>query len=380
MVRVDMDILRTEEKCKMSVLDTAKYFLHHAGEMTAMKLEKLVYYCQAWSLAWDGAPLLKRTSKLKLPPKWSFAKMDIEHQEWGLLATTVNACKRGLKAVCNGGILGLCQFDKSGFAKPIQCGEKFMTNREMMEIAMRQSAEDMGCREEDFKTNRNVVFPLKLGKNSRKYLKKPITCNFVSYGNNIAAASIPETLEIVSEYIGKFEFYHCFEAPNMHWLNERLFEKGHKICFMAEYYLPDISRIQVLSCAYKTRILEQEDFGDLYLPEWSNALCKDRKHLDVLGVGAYDGNILVGLAACSADCKDMWQIGVDVLPKYRRQGIASVLTSTLTKEIINRDKVPFYCTAWSNIRSVRNAIKSGFVPAWVEMTAKPTNIVDEMNL
>ena len=43
-----------------------------------------------------------------------------------------------------------------------------------------------------------------------------------------------------------------FEAPNMHWLNERLFEKGHKICFMAEYYLPDISRIQVLSCAYKT--------------------------------------------------------------------------------------------------------------------------------
>ena len=76
----------------------------------------------------------------------------------------------------------------------------------------------------------------------------------------------------------------------------------------------------------------------------------------------------------------MRQIGVDVLPKYGRQGIASVLTSTLTKEIINRDKVPFYCTAWSNIRSVRNAIKSGFVPAWVEMTAKPTNIVDEMNL
>ena len=63
-------------------------------------------------------------------------------------------------------------FDKSGFAKPIQCGEKFMTNREMMEIAMRQSAEDMGCREEDFKTNRNVVFPLKLGKNARKYLKE----------------------------------------------------------------------------------------------------------------------------------------------------------------------------------------------------------------
>ena len=28
-----------------------------------------------------------------------------------------------------------------------------MTNREMMEIAMRQSAEDMGCRVEDFKAD-----------------------------------------------------------------------------------------------------------------------------------------------------------------------------------------------------------------------------------
>ena len=26
---------------------------------------------------------------------------------------------------------------------------------------------------------------------------------------------------------------------------------------------------------------------DLYTDEWSNALCGDRKHLDVLGVGAY---------------------------------------------------------------------------------------------
>ncbi len=86
------------------------------------------------------------------------------------------------------------------------------------------------------------------------------------------------------------------------------------------------------------------------------------------------------LAACSADCEDMWQIGVDVLPEYRRRGIACALTGALAKEIISREKVPFYCTAWSNIRSVRNALKSGFVPAWVEMTAKPAGIVDGMNL
>ena len=75
----------------------------------------------------------------------------------------------------------------------------------------------------------------------------------------------------------------------------------------------------------------------------------------------------------------MWQIGVDVLPEFRRKGIASALTGRLALEIIEREKVPFYCSAWSNVRSARNAVKSGFLPAWVEMTAKPQKIVEDLN-
>ncbi|MEE1219469.1 MAG: GNAT family N-acetyltransferase, partial [Ruminococcus sp.] len=71
--------------------------------------------------------------------------------------------------------------------------------------------------------------------------------------------------------------------------------------------------------------------------------------------------------------------GVDVLPEYRRKGIASAITSKLTIEILERGKVPFYCCAWSNLKSVKNALKSGFRPVWVEMTVKPTLLVNEMN-
>ena len=254
-----------------------------------------------------------------------------------------------------------------------------MTNKDVLRIAMEQSAEDIGCKAYDFLKNENIMVPFRLGTNARKYYKEPITCNLVSYGNNIVAAASDEVEKMVSEYIGRYDFYHCFETPNMHWLNERLMQKGHKICFMAGYYLPDINRIPKIDLGYDLRVLKQKDFSELYLPEWSNALCADRKSLDVLGVGAYDGDKLIGLAGCSADCEDMWQIGVDVLPDYRRQGIASGITSRLAKEILNRGKVPFYCSAWSNIRSVRNAIKSGFIPAWVEMTAKPVAVVNEMN-
>ena len=88
---------------------------------------------------------------------------------------------------------------------------------------------------------------------------------------------------------------------------------------------------------------------------------------------------LIGLAACSADCDTMWQIGIDVLPAYRRQGIASALTNQLTHEILKRGIVPFYCCAWSNIKSARNAIKSGFKPAWVQLTVKSQDFIEAIN-
>ena len=256
---------------------------------------------------------------------------------------------------------------------------ELMTNQHIMSIAMRQSALDLNADISDFTKEENVFVKSGLGALARKYYSEPIACNLVSYGSNIVASVKEEYKEMVKEYLSKFEFYHCFETPNMHWLDERMKEKGYRVCFMAEYFLPDMERLKRLECNYVLKVLEQKDFADLYLPMWGNALCADRKELDVLGVGAYDGEKLVGLAACSADCDNMWQIGVDVLPEYRRMGIASSLTSNLAIEIIERGKVPFYCCAWSNLKSVKNALRSGFVPGWVEMTVKAASLVDEMN-
>ncbi len=42
-----------------SVHDVAAYIIERQGPMTAMKLEKLVYYSQAWSLVWDDRPLFR---------------------------------------------------------------------------------------------------------------------------------------------------------------------------------------------------------------------------------------------------------------------------------------------------------------------------------
>ena len=40
-----------------TVFDVAQYLLNRLGQITTIKLQKLVYYCQAWSLVWDDAPM-----------------------------------------------------------------------------------------------------------------------------------------------------------------------------------------------------------------------------------------------------------------------------------------------------------------------------------
>ena len=37
--------------------DVATYILQRQGRMSAMKLHKLLYYCQAWHLVWEEEPL-----------------------------------------------------------------------------------------------------------------------------------------------------------------------------------------------------------------------------------------------------------------------------------------------------------------------------------
>lgn len=254
-----------------------------------------------------------------------------------------------------------------------------ITNKMIFRIAMEQSALDANCSPEDFLKEENVICISKENTLARRYLKLPHSCNLISYGSNIVATISEEYEGIVKDYISKYAVEHCFETPNMHVLNDAFQEKGLRVCFMAEYFLPDVNVLRPLSCEYDLKVLEAGDFKDLYTNEWGNALSHERRDLDVLGVGAYHDGRLIGLAACSADCDTMWQIGVDVLPQYRRKGIASALTSRLALEILERDKVPFYCCAWSNIKSANNAIKSGFRLAWVEMTVKPATLIAEFN-
>lgn len=251
----------------------------------------------------------------------------------------------------------------------------------ILKTALAQSAADSACRPDDFLKNTNVVTESVPSQEARKYLKLPHILDLISYGSNVVASCRADLKNDIGRIIDRAPGPSaCFETPMIYLINRALEKADARVCFMAEYFLPDVDLIYGadLRCPLETRLLYPEDFVGLYLPQWKNALCEDRKHLDVLGVGAYDGGRLVGFAGCSADCDTMWQIGIDVLPEYRKRGIASALTNRLAREVIAREKVPFYCAAWSNVRSVKNALRSGFKPAWSQLTAKSNAFIEGM--
>jgi len=43
-----------------NVFDVAQYILNKLGAITTWKLQKLCYYCQAWSLVWDDEPMFQQ--------------------------------------------------------------------------------------------------------------------------------------------------------------------------------------------------------------------------------------------------------------------------------------------------------------------------------
>lgn len=76
---------------------------------------------------------------------------------------------------------------------------------------------------------------------------------------------------------------------------------------------------------------------------------------------------VIGMAGASADCDNMWQIGVQVLPEYQKQGVGKALVSHLTAYLLEQHIIPYYTTSLGHLASQNLALSLGYWPAWVEM-------------
>ena len=235
-----------------------------------------------------------------------------------------------------------------------------------------QLALELNCAPEDFSGEEIIITGPVLHENRRKFSDQPFFLQMATFGAGAVISADERLHPRLREWAkGKRGFW-LFEQHNYLELDRLLRGYGYKMALTHHMFTPT-TEIAAVETGFPVRWLEQGDIPPFYgREEFSNALC-DRfrpERPDVLAVAALDGEEIMGIAGCSADTPELWQIGIDVLPRYRGRGIGKTLVALLRNEALRRGALPYYGTSLSNIASWRVALASGFLPAWVEAEAR----------
>lgn len=190
--------------------------------------------------------------------------------------------------------------------------------------------------------------------------------HMITFGRNILIRGNKELIDWTQEQqFASEEAKLIMESRNLFTIESKLRDynkrlAGEHIRFLYE----NIVEIEEPQNGLRFELYDRDRIQELF--EWKDFHNALNYKTDVIAVGAFDGDQLVALAGADNNMEPLWQIGIDTLLEYRKKGVAVYLVNRLTREILLRDKIPFYTTWAPNIASCRVAMNAGFFPAWLE--------------
>jgi len=228
----------------------------------------------------------------------------------------------------------------------------------MLFIVQTQLAIDLNCTIDDLNSETDSIIFVEAKENPgrRPFPRKARYFEIVSMGKSIVVSATPERLLIAKTQMQGKNRDTVFSLP---------FIRGLYL-----HFLPDVERIKPQSPPnhFSFELITREEMESLFeVTRFNEAVIYDTNlpwQTDLAVAAKHDGEI-VGVAGASKTCAKLWQIGIEVLPRYRNLGLASYLVNRLTFEILERGEIPSYDVIASNIASQRVAYRLGYFPAWV---------------
>ena len=249
-----------------------------------------------------------------------------------------------------------------------------MTNKSILEIVQLQLSYDLGFLTNVFDQKEPMVTSNELIDLQRYFLKSPRLLHMVTFGTNTCAHANGKLESYFIEFLKSMPSFRMYDSIQMDIINIKLKPLNERLAMLGEYYLPNLNNLPTFQTEFEYMILKEKEIQSLYHDKrFSMALGyfkKDQIRQDKIAVVAYDKESMIGIAACSNDSDEMYQIGIDVIDGYRTKGIAKFLVSTLTKEILNINKIPYLGVSIGNIASKRLARSCGYIPVWMELQSK----------
>ncbi len=239
----------------------------------------------------------------------------------------------------------------------------------MNPILCRQMAADYCCTEEEVLDDQNhftrhcfLEERRRFEEKTECYLKAAVVNGKLLFTGN------PDIVEWCAQTYRDSGSAWFFEAKNLRRLNNRLHESGHQIEMVHPFFTAGTPGPDPDVRGYEIRWYEEDEIeqfrGD---SRFDKAYSFYDDTPDVIGVAALRDGVILGMAGASCDSPLLWQIGINVEPCARKEGIGKMLVILLKNEILKRGRLPYYGTSMSHIASLRVAVGSGFVPAWSEL-------------
>ena len=248
-----------------------------------------------------------------------------------------------------------------------------LSKKDIEEKIKNQIALEFNCLPEDFDKNENMITTACQSEKRRKFSDKPFFLQMATFGKSTVISADDSIHPWLTEWVKGKQGIWLFEQHNYYELECELRKHGYKMALTHHMFMPVPELIEIKT-DLNIKWLEQKDIMPFYGNEkFPNAICDKFKpeRPDVLCVVAMDGEKNMGMAGCSADTPELWQIGIDVLPEYRGRGLAKTLVTLLRNETFRRGAIPYYGTSLSNLASWKTALECGFKPCWVESESQP---------
>lgn len=236
----------------------------------------------------------------------------------------------------------------------------------------KQLAIDYNCKLEDFDKCENILTLPAKKEGRREYSNDAHFFSMATLGKNAVISADEQMHPFLKNFIKDKTGFWLFEEDKLSEIQFQLAGYGKTLFSSHHMFLPDIKPLN-FKPDFEVKWFEQKDIGQFYGDKrFPNAFCEryEPKRPDVLGICAVIDGEIAGMAGCSADSKIMWQIGIDVVPKYCGKGIGTTLVGLLKDEILKRGAIPFYGTGPANLHSQNIASNCGFYPAWVEIESR----------
>ena len=135
------------------------------------------------------------------------------------------------------------------------------------------------------------------------------------------------------------------------------------------YFIPNLNKLskQDENPKYNFKLFDGNTDEINLSSGFENAITfENGKCISDIAYVAYKDGYVIGVAGADKIDDDIWEVGIEVLPEYRKEGLATILTKNLTLKILEKGVVPIWCASVSNIGSLAVAANSDYIPLWME--------------